>query len=193
MYEMCYNNENKFKENFKMNNITEEESLLLQCLSTTSLLVELFSHNFLNSDYFNKLDFENMELKKIIKMSGLGNPATMQMMLYALLLIPKEILPNDVYSNLNPLIYDAVEKNDTYSTYNNENNIENIDYLRHIRNAVAHSKCNYFNENQINYVVFKDESKSEHCSIKMKCSNVGSILTYLQIFLIKYYNDNHKK
>ena len=98
---------------------------------------------------------------------------------------------NEVFMKI---VYFDVEDYETkFLKKHNENNIENIDYLRHIRNAVAHSKCNYFNENQINYVVFKDESKSEHCSIKMKCSNVGSILTYLQILLIKYYNDNHKK
>ena len=34
-----------------MPNITAEESLLLQCLSTTALLGELANDNFLESDY----------------------------------------------------------------------------------------------------------------------------------------------
>lgn len=72
-----------------MSNISAEESLLLQCLATTSLLGELSNAKFLESDYYKRLAFANEEFKKILTISGLGNPATMQMMLYALLTIPR--------------------------------------------------------------------------------------------------------
>lgn len=131
-----------------MSDITAEESLLLQCLSTTALLGELANDNFLESDYFKRLTFANEDCKTILKISGLGNPATMQMMLYALLIVPREILSRLDYRNLesyieriNPLVYSLIEQ-DTYSTYDNEESTEKINYFRHIRNAVAHSKCN---------------------------------------------------
>lgn len=180
-----------------MHSITAEESLLLQCLSTTALLGELSNANFLNSDYFEKLPFENESFKTIIKMSGLGNPATMQMMLYALLIVPKELLSRISYNKLetyvariNPQVCLLVEEC-TYSTYDNEDSKEKINYFRHIRNAVAHSKCNYNNENQKNYVEFTDNNTSKQCSIKIECYKVGLILMELQKLIMEYYNDNH--
>ena len=184
------------KEN-KMISITEEESLLLQCLSITALLGELSNDNFLDSPYFERLPFANEGYKKILKMSGIGNPAAMQMMLYASLIVPKELLSRTAYNDLetyitiiNPLVYSLIEQ-DTYSTYDNEESTEKINYFRHIRNAVAHSKCNYFSENQKNYVVFKDNMKSKKCEIKMECLKVGVVLTELHKLIIEYHNNKH--
>ena len=42
-----------------MSTISQEESLLLQCLATTSLLGELSNANFLESDYYKQLSFSN--------------------------------------------------------------------------------------------------------------------------------------
>lgn len=69
-----------------MSTISQEESLLLQCLATTSLLGELSNANFLESDYYKQLSFSNKNIKNILTQFGLRNPATMQMMLYALLM-----------------------------------------------------------------------------------------------------------
>lgn len=181
-----------------MTSISAEESLLLQCLSTTALLGELSNDNFLESDYFEKLNFANEDFKKILKISGLGNPATMQMMLYALLTVPREVLSRTDYIKLetdakriNPLVCKLVEPA-TCSTYDGEVSIEKIDYFRHLRNAVAHSRCKYIRENQKNYVIFTDENcKNEQCSIKMECYKVGSILMELQKLIMEYYNDKH--
>ncbi len=179
-----------------MSNITSEESLLLQCLSTTALLAELDNNKFIDSDYFKRLTFANDNCKIILKQSGLGNPATMQMMLYALLIVPREILSRTTYSSLKTY----VEKRSLFicslieeacSTYDNEDSIEKINYFRHIRNAVAHSKCNYLSENQKNYVVFTDDMSSKRCSIKMECYKVGIVLMELQKLIMEYYNEKH--
>ena len=109
-----------------MPKITPEESILLQSLATTSFLVELSNNEFLNSTYFEELQFENSGCKQILKQSGLGNPATMQMMLYALLTIPKEVLSRSSYEilesyieRINPLVYSLIEE-ETSSSYNGE-------------------------------------------------------------------------
>ena len=47
-----------------MPNVSAEESLLLQCLATTSLLGELSNAKFLESDYYKRLAFGNGEIKK---------------------------------------------------------------------------------------------------------------------------------
>ena len=180
-----------------MQSISKEESLLLQCLATTSLLVELSNSHFFESKYFEELTFENESYKSILKRSGLGNPATMQMMLYALLTVPKEILSRTSYTKLeiyvariNPLVHSLIE-DESFSTYDNEESKDKIDYFRHIRNAVAHSKCNFFSENQKNYVVFTDDNNSKNCLIKIECYKVGIILMELQKLIIEYYNNRH--
>ena len=80
--------------------INQEMSLLLQCLASTSLLAELSNSNFMKSEYFNLLKFDNEGIKNILIESGIGNPAAMQMMLYALLIIPKETLSRSAYKLL---------------------------------------------------------------------------------------------
>ena len=184
-----------------MPNISAEKSLLLQCLATTSLLGELSNAKFLESDYYKRLAFANEEFKKILTISGLGNPATMQMMLYALLTIPREVLSRTTYSALetyieriNPVVYSLVEE-ETSSTYDGEEARANIDYFRHIRNAIAHSKCSYFSEDGKNFVIFRDSNStgSRACSIKIECYKVGLILMELQRLIMEYYNHTHQK
>ena len=156
-----------------MSTISQEESLLLQCLATTSLLGELSNANFLESDYYKQLSFSNKNIKNILTQFGLRNPATMQMMLYALV--------------------STLIETETMSTYDNEDSCEKIDYFRHIRNAVAHSKCNYFSDRGKNFVIFSDSNNngSKVCSIKMECYKVGIILMELQRLIMEYYNQNH--
>lgn len=181
-----------------MEKISEKESLLLQCLAITCFLAELSNNDFLGSDYFNNLTFANEACKEILIKSGLGNPATMQMMLYALLVVPKEILSGTEYiefedhsKKINPLMASLVEE-ETFSTYDNENSKEKINYIRHIRNSLAHSKCKFTVENYKNYVFFTDSGKnSKQCSIKIECYKVGKVLMELQKLIMEYYNSRH--
>ena len=121
------------------------------------------------------------------------------MMLYALLTDPRETLSRTAYSvletyveRINPLVSTLIET-ETMSTYDNEDSCEKIDYFRHIRNAVAHSKCNYFSDRGKNFVIFSDSNNngSKVCSIKMECYKVGIILMELQRLIMEYYNQNH--
>lgn len=181
--------------------INKDMSLLLQCLASTSLLAELSNADFINSDYFKLLKFENEGIKNILVKSGIGNPAIMQMMLYALLVVPKETLSKSAYKlldlyvkRLNPSIYRLIETDGTRSTYNGESNIKDIDYLRHIRNAVAHSNCKYFSKDGKNLVIFIDKNKhaSKKCSIKIECYKVGTILMDLQGLIMDYYSKTYQ-
>ena len=91
--------------------ITQEQSIFLQSLATTSLLAELSNSNFLESDCFNKLNFQNHFFKEILTQSGIGNPACMQIMLYSLLVIPKETLEKKkLYPNLDEDFLDINKK-----------------------------------------------------------------------------------
>ena len=179
--------------------ITPEQSIFLQSLATTSLLVELSNSNFLESDYFNKLNFQNTFFKEILTQSGIGNPACMQIMLYSLLVLPKEILQKDIYPNLdkdfldiNKKIENLVDNSGTFSNYPQDKTYNSnctMNYIHHIRNAVSHSKCYYNTTNNINYVTFKDinpYNQNQNCEIKIECVKVGKILEYLQKLMLNF-------
>lgn len=182
--------------------LTENESIFCQALAMTSLIGELNNQNFLDSDFYKKLQFtgNNDNFKEILSKSGIGNPATMQMFLYILLVLPREIFKdfdnkylNKFETRINDLCIDLVEDN-TSSTYFNENNVSSINYYRHIRNAVSHGKCFYEKINKMCYVTFKDEkskNSSEKCKIIFKTSNVGYVLEELQRQIMEYLNDRN--
>lgn len=184
--------------------LTENESIFLQALATTSLIAKLNNSEFLNSEYYKKISFESNDefFKEILNISGIGNPATMQMFLYVLLVMPKEILSEfDILTmdkckkEINKLCIGLVES-ETNSTYSGENNINNIDYYRHIRNAVSHAKCSYKESDGICYVEFYDaniKNTSETCQIIIKTSNVGIILEKLQKQLMEFVNKEINK
>ena len=71
--------------------------MFCQIIATISLIAELINNDFLKSEYYQKLNWSDSEIniqkiKKILAASGLSNPAMMQMCLYALLVIPRELL-----------------------------------------------------------------------------------------------------
>lgn len=178
--------------------LTDNESIFCQAIAMTSLLTVLSNEDFLHSDYYNNLQFSGNDenIKKILEVSGLGNPATMQMFLYSLLVMPKEILGKEytAYSEsgvgeVNELIFKLAEKVET--TYPDVKGQKIDNWYRHIRNAVAHSKCSYCQKDNICYVSFYDENprnKSQHCKITMKTQNVGVLLTMLQVQMMEFLN-----
>ena len=184
--------------------LSEQESIFCQALATTSLLAELHNNGFLNSDYYNKnviFAGNNDNFKKILEASGLGNPATMQMFLYILLVMPKETLTglddatiesweNELKSTIQ-LFSPEVEVTTSYPT-ESSSNLSSINYYRHIRNAVSHAKCVYENENGCSYVTFKDKNPknvSQSCEIKMLTSHVGTMLGVLHELITTYLNN----
>ena len=183
-------------------NLTKQESIFCQALAMTSLLEELSNRDFLNSDYYNEnITFveNNDNFKKILKASGLENPATMQMFLYILLVMPKETLSGldditiDSWENALKTIIQSFNPSVT-TTYPGESSgdLSTVNYYRHIRNAVSHAKCVYETEDGRTYVTFKDKNRNPqnqyHCEIKMLTSDVGSMLEVLQNQIMEYLN-----
>lgn len=181
-------------------NLTANESLFCQAIATTSLLSELHRAGFLHSDYYNeKINFHgnSSNINKILLASGLGNPATMQMYLYTLLVMPKELLKADTVvisawkNEINTLVSNLIFNVQT--TYHNEDNNDKstINFYRHIRNAVAHSKCEYTTIQNISYVTFKDihmNNNNQHCEITLSTANAGLMIEKLLVQLMDYLN-----
>lgn len=181
-------------------NLTEQECMFCQTLAMTSLITELSGSDFLSSDYYNKnITFGKNDdiFRKILNTSRVGNPATMQMFLYLLLVMPKETLSgiddktiNLWENNLKTTIQSfSISVTTTYPGESNSD-LSTVNYYRHIRNAVSHAKCVYETEEGRTYVTFKDENpkKSYHCEIKILTSDVGSMLEVLEKQIMTYLN-----
>ena len=73
------------------------------------LLTELIHKEFLESDFYKKCCFqkENSAVKEILSNSGgIGNPATLQTMLYLLLVCPRESLSETEKQELDQTVND---------------------------------------------------------------------------------------
>ena len=174
---------------------TSTQSLIIQAIVSTTFLAELQNSNFLDSEYFKNMHFDNESYKAILKQSGIGNPAVLQFALYSYLVIPKELLNREEYGpitflhkNIDNYISTIIEKK-TYSTYPKESSAKTIKYCNHIRNAIAHSRTVYETENNISYVTFIDERQRDKCKceIKIKTQYVGEIIGRLSDALTFYF------
>lgn len=188
----------------KEENSMKETNIIYDSVSNTwSIIVKVVNKSLLQIEYPELTGYKTKEDAEIAYHKAMHQFAmdmeTMQMMLYALLTVPRETLSRTAYSvletyveRINPLVSTLIET-ETMSTYDNEDSCEKIDYFRHIRNAVAHSKCNYFSDRGKNFVIFSDSNNngSKVCSIKMECYKVGIILMELQRLIMEYYNQNH--
>lgn len=180
------------------------ESIFFQTLATTSLLTELGNMDFLNSEYYQNLHFSsnNDIIKTILKESALGNPATLQMFLYTLLVMPKEILmsTDDKYAKKCEEEFDAACKKlivfsglakDVRSNYSDNGDINSFKFYNHMRNAVAHSRCSYKVVNDNYFVTFEDVSsnRKSRCEFTLKTGDVEALLRILQRQLMIFLNE----
>ena len=186
-------------------NLTENESVFCQALAMTTLLSSLIENRFLDSDYYKNMPFTNNEsnCRKILEASSLGNPATLQMYLYILLVMPNEVLQlaetcylEGLQKEFNVLIAKDIDGFQT--TYNNEveTDLTGINFYRHIRNAVAHSRCSYHLIDGKNYVLFTDvdfRDVTQYCKIKIATSKLGHFINFLQIQMMNYLNTKWNK
>ena len=72
--------------------LSPEDSLFYQSLALCRLLLELNSLDFLHSDYYKTNCFQigDKLSDHTLQNSGLGNPATLQVMFYLFLVCPRE-------------------------------------------------------------------------------------------------------
>ncbi|MBE0434224.1 MAG: hypothetical protein IBX56_00280 [Methylomicrobium sp.] len=71
--------------------LTQEENLVLQTYYTTSLLAELKNNNFIGSEFFDPMNFVQACIKDELKKIDVDNQGTLLMILYALLVVPREL------------------------------------------------------------------------------------------------------
>ena len=179
-------------ENLSKHSDKNIETSLSQALTMTTLIYELHKSNFLKSDFFKNNFFKennpnNSNFKKILNEYGIGNTATLQMFLYILLVMPKEILNDEQFQNeLNEKMKNLDFSIET--TYPKKNS----NLYKHIRNAIAHSRCFSILENNIYYLQFEDvnpKNDKHRCKIKMEISQVASMFSKVQTSIMEFLNN----
>jgi hypothetical protein len=145
---------------------TQEDNLIIQSYITISLLAELKNNNFLDSAYFEKMMFGVPWFKEQIRSIGVDNQGFAVIALYAMLVLPREILEN-AHANEYDAINDFLLNHTKNTTTNYRSDNPTTNYLRHVRNAVAHARVS-FRPNDV--VIFMDENSRTNESFSTELS-----------------------
>ena len=170
--------------------ISQVDSLLYQSVSMCMLLTELIHKEFLESDFYKKCCFqkENSAVKEILSNSGgIGNPATLQTMLYLLLVCPRESLSETEKQELDQTVNDFCKKLNP-SNYNSSysSDRKSVDFSRHLRNAIAHSLCEYPAAGKMIFKDINPKNNKETFEIKIDSNNIEQLLELLQVKIISF-------
>ena len=172
-----------------MNNnyINQDDNLIIQSYYTVCLFDALGS-KFTVNKCFQDLKFGNESIKDGLSQVTVQNQGSALMALYAMLVIPKEIIGEQYkleYSKINSFL----EKHcfDVSTNYKSDGN--KINFIKHLRNAVAHANV-YFEPHK--YIDFKDYYKKEVFDAKLPLSKMGHLLNELQKVHLKYIEDRQK-
>ena len=164
-------------------NYSNNDNLLIQSYFTTALLVELKNAKFLDSDYYKNARFEDKFVQDNLPKVGIDNQGTLLMILYTLLVVPRQLLekkfPSE-FDDLNKVVVDL----STSATSSYKKDAQAIDHVPHLRNAVAHARVNFAPDGTAS---FRDEDgKGSVWEATFPLSNIGPLLTALQAIFMKY-------
>ncbi len=162
---------------------SQEDNLLIQSYFSTAFLIELKNLKFLDSDYYEDIEFQDKYVQEHLPSIGIVNHGAMLMILYALLVIPKELIEKHYqkdFDNLNVFV-DSIKSK---ATSNYKNDANKINYIRHIRNSVAHAKVSFNSEKE---VVFLDKNNNgSECTIVIPLASMGQFIEELRNIFFKH-------
>ena len=162
--------------------LPQDQMIIVQQYVSICFITELYNNNFLESQFFNDMKFDNESIKDCIKAINIDSDGMFLIFLYSLLLIPKEKI-YDVYKDE----YDALDKkidglkiplDSTYPASHKK-------YIRHIRNAIAHGKVEFKEDS----IFFNDDYRGNQFCVEIPRCKIGDILTDLQKILLNYVTD----
>jgi len=177
--------------------ITQEDNLILQSYYMVVLLKELGSNNFFGSDYFTGMNFDSLPVKEGLRQVGIDNQGSALMALYAMLVIPKELIqktyPNE-YENINSFLRRYTVNTRTSYPDEDAKAVSTIKFINHIRNAVVHARVGFIPHETIAFkdVWFTDGSKTNikaEFTTELPLCKLGDFLNELQKVQLKYIED----
>jgi hypothetical protein len=170
--------------------ISQEDNLILQSYCTVMLMNALAAgNNLLESDYYKTLNIEP-PIRQMIDEIKVGNRGALLMFLYAMLVIPRELLSAKYQAEYNEIDLRLVSLTQSTNTTYDESPVQ---YVRHIRNAVAHARVT-FSPPPDDSVTFEDKDRGGHTfATTMPLRHVGLLLDDLQQVHRKWVNDCRSK
>jgi len=171
--------------------LSRDDNLILQTWYTIILIKELWRSGFINSRFFDSMPFEFPFIKEEIKKINVDNQGSALMALYAMLVVPKEILKDrysDEYEELNTFLENVT--NETYSDYPEDS--QGVNFFRHIRNAVAHASVEFEPDK---FVTFSDTNtrKNYRFETKLPLVKLGEFIGRLQKIHVRYVTERTKE
>lgn len=175
----------------------EYESNFYTSLASCNLLIMLNCNNFLESDEFKNKYFKGSDAwnTQILKQVGIGNLSVMLMILYALIVLPKEQLNNE-HSDYLSILDDAIDIScshyviDIETNYNGEKNsdLHTINFHDHMRNAISHGRSKLTNKDKI---IFTDKIPNTNiqCKLKFYRQDIGLVVEDISKNLTQYLNE----
>ena len=168
--------------------IGPEDNLIFQPYLIIELLFNLKKHNFIGSDYFKKMKY-NEDTRDLLKKAGIDNQGLIMLSLYALLVIPKEILEKKDYDpdfeKINKKISDYFQNTET----NYGSDSPNTNYTRHLRNALSHGRISFIGNSHIE---FRDQKVVNEFKSEINIRDVGLLINNLQQGIIGKYLEHLK-
>lgn len=168
--------------------ISQADNLILQSYYSVSLLAELRNNDFLGSEYFEEMKFGTPWIKDGIKSIGVDNQGSLLMSLYAMLVIPRELMFAQ-YSKKVVDIQNFLRKKCIITKNDYQSQIENIDLLRHIRNSVSHAKVAFI-PNQLVTFTDKNPRSNKTMEFQLPLQDIGLFLSKLQEWHLNYIQEN---
>lgn len=168
-----------------MSNYSQETNLIIQSACTSILILELSKESSLiKSDYFKNLAFSFPEVKNVLSdQIGVDNQGALLMILYSLLVIPKELIQKQYeaeYADINEYIDLKKTRGDT----NYKSDGQGTDFTRHMRNSISHAKVLFSEKNSVTFV---DESRNnEKCEIEIPLHEISTVILKLLDIHKKY-------
>ena len=169
--------------------MSQEENLLFQSYYTVCFLIELRNNAFTNSDYYDSITFADPIVKEVIRNLGVDNQGSLLMSLYAMLVIPKQLvekLHSDEFDKIQKFLH--ANTANTTTTYTEDQST--IDYLRHIRNAVAHARVSF---RPGDVVIFQDTNGKSSFSTELSLQKVGEFIHRLRMVHFKHIQDRERE
>ena len=172
-------------------NLSPEDNLIFQPYLIIELLFNLHKCDFIGSDYFKEMKYDKYT-RNLLEVAGIGNQGLIMLTLYALLVIPKEVLEKKDY---NP-DFKEINKNMSHFCQNTETNYgsdnPNTDYTYHLRNALSHGRISFIGNSHIEFRDQKVDGKKVVNEFKSKI-NVEKLINILQQEIIGEYLKYLKK
>ncbi|MBD2362703.1 hypothetical protein H6G36_16180 [Anabaena minutissima FACHB-250] len=174
--------------------ITQEDNLIFQTYYTVLLLKELGEVKFEDSSQFDDLNLSS-QIKQSLKDIGIQNQGSAIMVLYAMLVVPKEIIAQEFkeeYEKINEFLRTEVTLHQTTYEKEDENNLNSICFIRHVRNSVAHAKISFTPGVSVTFYDKKSATtkggatKIEEICFSLPLNRFGDFLNSLQDVHLKY-------